>query len=238
MRRLTMALLCAAAILVVPVSLAGAASVAPIPVPPGSQSCDSLAARFGVGAGIWKEIRFTEPTAQSLSTGSHTKTNNGNTVTITITSEGTVSFVSQLPIEAVYVNKGNGPTAANAIYRYVPPVVSDRDLGLKPVLLSGVDHVVLCWATPTPATTVTTTTTIVVPTSEAPTTLPTTPVTTNVVLPTVVERTTVPVTTTFVLPQTGSGTSTLVGLAALLTLAGLVVVLASRARHSSIDDPS
>ena len=114
---------------------------------------------FGVDPGAWSEIRFTDPTNQSLATGTHTKSAAGNTITITVTPAGTVDFTSLKPIEAVYVNKGNGPASANAIYRYVPPVLRDTDLGLRPVTLSGVDHVVLWWATSSPTTTTTTTTT-------------------------------------------------------------------------------
>jgi hypothetical protein len=206
MKRLVTALLVAAAASVLGTP-ANAASVAPIPIPPGSQTCDSIAARFGVEPGVWDEIRFTRPTAQSLATGTHTKSAHGNNVTVTITARGTVDFTSATPIEAVYVNKGNGPTSANAIYRYVPPVLADTDLGLRPVVLSGVDHVVLCWAgkvVPTTTTTAAPTTTPPVPTVTTPSTVtvPTTPATaaptTAVVLPTSIVRptTTVAPTTT------------------------------------------
>ena len=50
MKHLATALLIAAAT-IAPATLASAASVAPIPVPPGSQSCDSIAAWFGVQQG-------------------------------------------------------------------------------------------------------------------------------------------------------------------------------------------
>jgi LPXTG-motif cell wall-anchored protein len=248
MRRLVTALLVAAATVALGPS-ARAASVAPIPIPPGTQTCDTIAARFGVAPGIWREIRFTDPTAQSLATGTHTKSARGNTVTITITAEGTVDFVSVMPIEAVYVNKGNGPTSANAIYRYVPPVLSDTDLGLRPVVLSGVDHVVLCWTgrivpstttTTVPSTTAAPTTTPpvapTVPATSAPTTVvvrPTAivPSTTVVVRPTAIvpSTTAAPITE---LPATGDATSTWVSLAALLALAGSVAWLVAWRRPS------
>ena len=134
-----------------------AASVDPIPVATGPQSCATMAARFGAEPGSWKEIRFTHTGGQSLPPGTLTKSAQGNTVTLTLTSEGTVSFVSQQPIEAVYVNKGTYPNAGNAIYRYVPPVTADTNLGLLPIVLSGVDHVVLCWTSPTTTTVASTT---------------------------------------------------------------------------------
>ena len=229
MKHLATALLIAAAT-IAPATLASAASVAPIPVPPGSQSCDSIAARFGVQPGAWTEIRFTQPTAESLATGTHTRTADGNTVTLTIAAGGTVDFTSLEPIEAVYVNKGNGPNSANAIYRYVPPALSDTDLGLLPVVLSGVDHVVLCWTeavaptTTTPTTTPTTTTIV-------PATPPAAPTTPAMVRSLVVFRAPTRLAPVAQLPATGQTISTWVSLAALLALGGLVAVLATRRRQ-------
>jgi LPXTG-motif cell wall-anchored protein len=234
---------------------ASAASVPPIPVSGGPQSCDIMAARFGLPAGTWKEIRFTDPVQQSLPVGSHTKSAYGNTVTITLSPQGTVNFVSQEPIEAVYVNKGNGPTGAHAIYRYQPPVRSDTNLGLLPVELSGVDHVVLCWGAPVPTTTTTVAPTTVPPTTTTPTTVPPTvsptsvtpttvpessvpttaaPPTTNVVRPVVVTRPAATVAPEVVqLPATGSTPATLVLLGALALAGGAVALVWSRYRAQS-----
>jgi hypothetical protein len=220
---------------------ATAASVAPIPVPPGAQSAATVAARFGVDPSTWSEIRFTDPTNQSLATGTHTKSAGGNTITITVTPGGTVDFISLKPIEAVYVNKGNGPTSANAIYRYVPPVLRDTDLGLRPVTLSGVDHVVLWWSTATTQTTTTSTTAAPPPTSP-PTTSPPPevravsisrsptrvgqPATT---LPTSSSSVGQPATTVVpILPATGSSGSGTVIAGSALVLAGMLVLFAHR----------
>jgi LPXTG-motif cell wall-anchored protein len=217
----------------IPASAAIAASVTPIPVPPGAQSCRTIAARFGVDPSTWSEIRFTDPTNQSLPAGSHTKSTADNTVTITLTARGTLDFVSLQPIEAVYVNKGNGPTSANAIYRYVPPVLRDTDLGLKPVTLSGVDHVLLCWAKRSPASTASTSTTtsLAVPTtsSAGPSVLGTS---TSVTFAGMRARPSAPSSswaTTATLPATGGGASPSVIAGIVLVLAGLVVLLARRA---------
>ncbi len=218
-----------------------AASVDPIPVASGSQGCTTMAAYFGVEPGTWKEIRFTRVGTASIPPGVLTKTSQGNTITVTLTPQGTVDFTSKLPIEAVYVNKGTYPNGANAFYRYVPPVLSDTGLGLKPVVLSGVDHVVLCWATPTttlPTTTLPTTTTwpttTVAPTVTTEVVLPTSVAqpTTAVVLPTSMARSTT--TLTGVLPETGGSASTALVVALALLLAGVVtssIVLVRRDRR-------
>ena len=131
---------------------------------------------------------------------------------MTIAASGTVDFTSLEPIEAVYVNKGNGPNSANAIYRYVPPALSDSDLGLLPVVLSGVDHVVLCWTeavvptTTTPTTTPTTTTIV-------PTTPPAAPTTPAMVRSLVVSRAPTRLAPVAQLPATGQTISTWVSLA-------------------------
>lgn len=190
---------------------AQAASVEPIPVASGPWGCSTMAAYFGEDPGTWKEIRFTHDKGQSsIRPGLMTKTAQGNTITVTLTAEGTVDFTSKLPIEAVYVNKGTGADGAHAFYRYVPPVLSDTGLGLKPVVLSGVDHIVLCWTAPSTTTTTTTTTT----TSAAP---PTTAPTTVAVLPTSIAR---PVTTLVELPETGGATASTLLAATILLLAG------------------
>ena len=212
-----------------PARSAAAASVAPIPVPPGAQSAATVAARFGVDPSTWSEIRFTDPTKQSLAAGTHTKSAAGNTITITVTPAGTVDFVSLKPIEAVYVNKGNGPASANAIYRYVPPVLQDTDLGLRPVTLSGVDHVVLWWATRSPTTTTTTTTT-------APTTTSTAVPSTTVPAPAVLAASSsapplgaVSTTATAILPATGADVPETVIAGSVLVLAGMLALLVYRA---------
>ena len=221
-------------------SPAKAASVSPIPVASGPWGCNTMAAYFGEAPGTWKEIRFThEPGQASIRPGVLTKTSQGNTITVTLTSEGTVDFTSKLPIEAVYVNKGTNPNGAHAFYRYIPAVASDTRLGLKPIVLSGVDHVVLCWKPPvapttTTTTSTTTTTTMVQPTSVAPPTtevvLPTSvapTTTTAVVLPTSVAQTTVAGT----LPETGGSATSTLAAAAILLLAGVAasaVVLVRR----------
>lgn len=207
-----------------------AASVEPIPVATGPQTCAAMAARFGADPATWKEIRFTRAAGQSLPPGVLTKTAQGNTVTLTLTPEGTVSFASQQPIEAVYVNKGTYPNAANAIYRYVPPVTADTNLGLLPIVLSGVDHVVLCWTSAAPATTTTNAAT----TSVSPTTA--------VVLDTTIVKTTsqesittsvAGTSTTGVarLPETGGLTGSTLLLAGALLISGLAALMVPLARR-------
>lgn len=197
---------------------ARAASVEPIPVASGPWGCSTMAAYFGEEPGTWKEIRFTHDKGQSsIRPGLMTKTAQGNTVTVVLTAEGTVDFTSEQPIEAVYVNKGTASDGAHAFYRYVPPVLSATGLGLKPVVLSGVDHIVLCWTAPstTTTTTSTTTTTIAVP--------PTTIVPTTVaVLPTSIAR---PGTAPVELPATGAATVATLLAATALLLAGAVAVV-------------
>ena len=220
----------AAALALAVASPVQAASVDPIPVATGPQGCATLAARFGADPGTWKEIRFTHTGGQSLPPGVLTKTAQGNTVTLTLTTEGTVSFASQQPIEAVYVNKGTYPNAGNTIYRYVPPVTADTNLGLLPIVLSGVDHVVLCWTSAAPATT----TTVAATTSVSPTTA--------VVLDTTIVRTTVQgsVTTSAAgtattgaarLPETGGPTGSTLLLAGVLLVSGLAALMVPLARR-------
>jgi LPXTG-motif cell wall-anchored protein len=217
-----------------PASPAAAQTIVPVQA---GWRCPDLAAQGGTGP--WEGLYVSEPPAPGTTA---TYTEGSVSITVTTAADGnSVTWSSNTPQDAVFVNAGEPPLTPNAsaVWVYDPPGPESTG-GVVAGIGSAtrVDHLRFCWdieqatTTPTTAPTTTPATGPTVPTTPSP---PVTPAGSQPVPPTS-NAADSPTTSgsRATLPATGSGGSSgTVALGAVAALTGAALVLAGRRRHVS-----